>query len=757
MKVLIVVYKFYSMPFMRYEIPLGLAYISAVLKRAGHVVDILNLNEYYADIRHNDFAPLKMLMERRFRQHDFDVLCTGGLSPFFDTLQQVVLTARQIKPGVITVMGGGIVTSEPELIMDNIPVDFGVIGEGEETIVELLSELGGAQRFEQVEGIIFRGPDGRLVKTASRPLIMDLDSIPYPDYDGLNVDRFLDMQLPVDMLGCFKRDNPRFLPILASRSCPFKCSFCFHPIGDKYRVRTLDSIFAELDYLIDRYAINTLLIMDELFGFNRDYLIQFCERFKLYGMDLIVQLHVSQADETTIRLLKEAGCIFISYGIESASDAVLKSMRKNSTVAQIENALELTRQAGIQIQGNFIFGDSAETDETVAETFQWWLNNRQYMINLGILMAFPGSSLWDYGLARGVIKDKQSALHDECASLYRLNLTKLSNRNWDHLLRTIRHLDFNLRIPAKVISCKTQSFDYRKRRLYVLTVECPHCASVMEYRNMHCPWTEDTQPAFTSNRLGCRVCNQRFDILPYRVEEGLCEVLEKTRDLRLGIFSACTASVNLLKFSRALRERASILIDNVVQYGMTQVEGVPVIPLANNLDQIEQQLDAILVASEEINSEFFDDLLDMERHGMLVIRIGNLLAIPSIKTPEDALTYSRAMLDSAQAAIASGVPAFACTAALAVTDRFPVLADGHIVLAQAMEAAGDKQVALDAWQTAHLLSPANVWVLEELCRLSLQMGAYSDALPAFERLQTLAPESPALGLLTSWCAASGVH
>jgi len=755
MRVLIVVYKFYSMPFMRYEIPLGLAYVSAVLKRAGHFVDVLNLNEYYADIRHNDFAPLKMLMERRFRLHDFDVVCTGGLSPFFDTLQQVVLAARQIKSEVVTVMGGGIVTSEPELIMENIPLDFGVIGEGEETIVELLAELAGARRFEQVQGIIFRDQDGRLVKTASRPLINDLDSIPYPDYEGLNVDRFLEMQLPVDMLGCFKRDKPRFLPILASRSCPFKCSFCFHPIGDKYRVRSLDSIFAELDYLIDRYAINTLLIMDELFGFNREYLIQFCERFKPYDMDLVVQLHVSQADETTIRLLKEAGCIFISYGIESASDTVLKSMRKNSTIAQIENALELTRQSGIQIQGNFIFGDSAETDETVGETFQWWLSHRQYMINLGILMAFPGSHLWAEGISRGIINDKLAALHDECAPLYRLNLTKLSNRNWEHLLRTIRHFDFNLRIIAKVISCKTQNFNYRKRRLYTLTVACPHCGSVMEYRDLHCPWIEDTVPAFTSNRLGCRVCNQRFDILPYRVEEGLCEVLEKTSGLRLGIFSACTASINLLKFSQALRERVSVLIDNAVQYGMTQVEGVPVVPLFNNLEQIEQQIDAVLVPSEEINSEFFDDLLDMERHGILVIRIGNLLAISGIKTPEDALAYSRAMLDSAQSAMLSGNHAFACTAALAVTDRFPVLGDGHAVLAQAMEGVGDKQVALDAWHTAHLLAPDNVWVLEQLCRLSLQMEAYADALPAFERLRVIAPESSVLSLLTSWCATSG--
>jgi len=74
-----------------------------------------------------------------------------------------------------------------------------------------------------------------------------------------------------------------------------------------------------------------------------------------------------------------------------------------------------------------------------------------------------------------------------------------------------------------------------------------------------------------------------------------------------------------------------------------------------------------------------------------------------------------------------------------------------------MEAAGDNHVALDAWHTAHLLSPANVWVLEQLCRLSLQTGAYSDALPAFEHLRALAPESPALDLLTSWCAASGAH
>lgn len=141
----------------------------------------------------------------------------------------------------------------------------------------------------------------------------------------------------------------------------------------------------------------------------------------------------------------------------------------------------------------------------------------------------------------------------------------------------------------------------------------------------------------------------------------------------------------------------------------------------------------------------------------VLIVVYKLYSMPFMRYEIPLLAYSRAMLDSALAAISSGAQAFASTVALAVADRFSVLVDGHSVLAQAREAAGDTTVALDTWHSAHLLSPANEWRLEQLCRLSLQMEAYSDALPAFERLQALAPESPALGLLTSWCAASGRH
>ena len=419
-----------------------------------------------------------MLIERAFTRRPYDIVCTGGISAFYDIIKAIVEQSKALKPQITAVIGGGLVSSEPILILENIDADFGVIGEGEETIVELVSEIAGQRHFNNIKGIIYRDSLKKIVQTTARPPIDDINSLPFPDYEGFDLETYL-RQLPSDLHGEFKRDHPRALPILASRSCPFKCSFCFHPVGNKYRQRSIDSVFSEIDFLVSRYKINTLVILDELFGFNREYLLEFCRRIKQYGLDFIVQLHVSQANSETIRLLKDAGCLYISYGIESASNVVLKSMRKHSTVAQIENALELTYNAHIQIQGNFIFGDAGETSETVAETFAWWHKNRRYLINLSKVMAYPGSELWDRATEKKIITNKIDFIVNQCGRLFPLNLSQLSSAEANKLMRIIEHTDFYFRMPGKVLSCAVERFDYKKRTIYSLKAQCPHCGEVV--------------------------------------------------------------------------------------------------------------------------------------------------------------------------------------------------------------------------------------------------------------------------------------
>ncbi|MBF0235852.1 MAG: cobalamin-dependent protein, partial [Desulfamplus sp.] len=354
-----------------YTFPLGLAYISSVLKSAGHYVRCLNLN-------HREW-PSESLAEA-LQTFKPDVVGTGGLSPHYPMLRDILATSKALRPTAITIIGGGAVSSEPELVLESTLADIGVIGEGEITSVELLNALATGRDLSEVDGLIYKDSNGNLRKTKPRTAIKNLDSIPYPDYDGFEIEVLLDSLKSSDSYHLNFSDNPRVLDIISSRSCPYPCTFCFHPLGKTYRQRSLDNFFAELDYVIKKYRITQLSIMDELFAANHEKLKDFCYRIKSYNIEWVIQLHVSIVNETVLHLMRDAGCRSISYGIESMNDLVLSSMKKNTSRSMTHKSLQMTYDAAICIQGNLIFGDPAETFETACDSLTWWSNNRHFQV-----------------------------------------------------------------------------------------------------------------------------------------------------------------------------------------------------------------------------------------------------------------------------------------------------------------------------------------------------------------------------------------
>ena len=493
---LLIVPRFIYYPGQYYIFPLGLAYVAAALKQAGFAVAGLNLN-------HSEL-PVAEQVARALDEHRPSTVLTGGLSVHYARIKEVVDATRAAQPAMTVVVGGGLVSSEPELMLQALHADVGVIGEGERTVVELARELKGSGALHRVNGIVYRDPSGTVLKTAPRQPIMELDELPYPAYDVFDYQTYLKSILPNDERDISVCDEPRPVYVVSSRSCPYSCTFCYHPLGKKYRARSLDNFFAELEYWVTTYRANIFYIMDELFSVDQAKIAEFCARIKSLKVKWVVQLTVRNISAELLDMMRDAGCYEISYGLESGSDAILKSMKKPITVAESRRAVELTYDCRIGVQGNFLFGDSAETLETAYQTIDLWLKTQKQQIYMIPVEVYPGTELYQRGIENGLISDRIEYITGNCPTL---NLTRMSDADYLQVLLLACILrETYLFAPATVTSCVAGTMHPTRGQLYDLTITCPHCGETVLYRNM-------TQHGH--RKFGCRSCYRRLDIPPF--------------------------------------------------------------------------------------------------------------------------------------------------------------------------------------------------------------------------------------------------
>lgn len=421
-------YKTYCMA-NHYVMPLGILYVSAYVKRAG-VANIHTLN-----LNHEEGEEYEILASY-ITEHQINVVGVGGLSGEYTDISRMAQFVKRINKEILVVVGGGIMTADPEITMKAIPeVDFGIIGEGELTMTELLISLSTRNNVEQVDGLIIR-KNKKLLMTHKRTEILDIDSLPFPDYEGFKYGEYL-------------RDNPDMsdegkkysqVSVIGGRSCKYNCTFCFHPSGTTYRQRSLDSIFAEIDYLVEHYDISYIALREELFATDNRRVADFCERMEKYDFDWSIQLRIDSINKELVDLLKGTRCRYVFVGVESANNEVLKSMRKGITLEQIEKALDMLSDAGLNSRSGVIFGDTVETYETAMFTLDWFQKNRnRYRMFVDMIIAFPGSTLYKRACLSGVIPDPVKFLQDGCPIV---NVSQMDNRQFADLVHQIEKVNY---------------------------------------------------------------------------------------------------------------------------------------------------------------------------------------------------------------------------------------------------------------------------------------------------------------------------
>lgn len=519
-----------------YVFPLGIAYVSASLKKAGFTVFTLNLN-------HQD-GEVSEIIRTLIGEHNIHLVGTGGLSPQYHLVKEVVESVKKVNESIRTVVGGGLISAEPEVAMQALEfADFGVIGEGEVTMVELARCLENGGDLSKVDGIIFKQGTG-FRTTDARADISDLGAIPWPDYDGFELDKYLETP-PAQFAGVTKN---RMVCLLGSRSCPYQCTFCFHTNGRKYRQRPLDDFFAELDYLISRYNIEYINLADELFAPQLERAQEFCARLKQYDIAWYADFRIDQIKPELVEILKQSGLDVMFFGLESADNRILKSMRKGITIEQIEQGLKLAHESGIAVYGCFIFGDVEETAETAHNTLRWWKAHPAYNIHLTLVKPFPGSEIYRYACQKGIIKDPIQYLKDGCPQV---NVSKMSDEEFSEIVRQISEAQQFIK-PLEFV--ELLGVDPEMGRASVAGT-CSNCRRKNVWENLQ---------LFANDYVYCRHCGQKYTI---PIPDELRENLEKNVALlldsygRLAIWGMTVTIMDYILTSRMLQDPRVFPVD----------------------------------------------------------------------------------------------------------------------------------------------------------------------------------------------------
>jgi len=361
---------------------LGLAYIAAILERQGHQVTILDVNLEGEK------------KTERFLQSGYDFI---GLSATSFTFNQAVETARKIKVSnndVITVLGGPHVPIGMETTLESPHLDYAIHGEGELTILELTELLEKNRKpkprvLSAIKGLIFRD-GGRVVANPKRARIDNLDKLPFPAFHLFHMDKYA------------------IYPLLTSRGCPFGCSFCAVKAiwGTAWRHRNPENLIQEIDHARKRYnwEKKPFNFMDDSFNVSPDRVINLCDLIISRGMNIQWFTHGLRADKVPLDLaykMKEAGCIGVSVGIESASNDVLKKIKKKETIEDISQGCQNLARAGIRTEAQFMIGNPGDTLETVKESIEFAKRHHFYRVGFYLALPYPKTELWDYVKEKG--------------------------------------------------------------------------------------------------------------------------------------------------------------------------------------------------------------------------------------------------------------------------------------------------------------------------------------------------------------------
>ncbi|UCG53881.1 MAG: cobalamin-dependent protein [Dehalococcoidia bacterium] len=373
--------------------PLNLAYLAAYLRQ--HIscqVSILD-----AEILGLSYLGI----EEKLREMLPDIVGMTSPTPAMNHVAKIAEIAKKINRGCIVIVGGPHPSGLPEQTAQIPNIDFVVIGEGELTLLELVEAVQSKETsFSHIDGLAYK-LDDRIIITNRRSLIENLDTIPFPARDLLNLKLY--HSTPTKKVSGGESSTP----MLTGRGCPYNCIYCISNLiwQRRYRVRSPQNIVDEIEECVNKYNLTEFNFHDDAFTFLEDHVINVCKEIQRRKLDIswVCFGRIGNISRNRVVEMKKAGCKMISFGIESGSQEILKLMRKNITMDQISQDVKIVKDEGVAVHASFMLGNIGETRETAEKTIKLAkkldIDNATFFITT----PFPGTDLYKIALQKGYI------------------------------------------------------------------------------------------------------------------------------------------------------------------------------------------------------------------------------------------------------------------------------------------------------------------------------------------------------------------
>ena len=368
---------------------LGLAYLAAVSEGRGDQVLI------------HDGDVERRPVEAAARDFRPDLVgITANTTQMMAAWEEAAAIKRVVGDAPI-VLGGPHPTVLPHESAGRPEIDVVVRGEGEATWLELSERVAAGQSWAGVAGVTY-ARDGSIVDEPDRPTL-DLSTLPWPAYHLFKMDRYTNLQPVMDHIEGYS------FPIMTSRGCPYRCSYCSQIMERRWRMRSPEDVVDEWEWLVRDLGAAEIGVLDDSFNINRQRVLDICDLLIARGLNhvpwiMINGIRANLVDEELMRRMRAAGCVRTAFGVESGNQRILDTIiHKQLTLDQIRRAFAAAKAAGVETIGFFIIGMPGETEETMDDTIRFACELDPLVANFSIATPFPGTEMYDLVRQRGRI------------------------------------------------------------------------------------------------------------------------------------------------------------------------------------------------------------------------------------------------------------------------------------------------------------------------------------------------------------------